>query len=161
MILGPILLPIWVYWSICSQFWLKWSRVQTEIFSCHLTHETDDFNTLEWTTDIANMLSLLWPLCLSPLFKQTWFSASRSYLNQLVAYSLLEHLIIVTNCVFKYFRSIWKLEKVYGPPGAQPEISSKEGWEKHTIFGQKHTLFGRQEGGGAVARALTKKIDPG
>jgi len=22
-------------------------QVQTEIFSCHLTHETDDFNTLE------------------------------------------------------------------------------------------------------------------
>jgi len=84
--------------------------------------------------------------CLSPSFKQTWFSASRAYLNQLVAYSLLEHLIIVTSCVFKHFRSIWKLEKVYGP-GAQPEFSSKEGWKKHTCFGWKHTLFGRQEGG--------------
>jgi len=143
------------------------------------------------------ILQLCYPCfghCLSPLFKQTWFSASRSYLNQLVAYSLLEHLIIscanmlslfwhtvwvhyyylnklgsvpagliwtnlllilsllehlIISCVFKYFRSIWKLERVYSPPGAQPEISSKEGWEKHTIFGRKHTLFGRQEGGGA------------
>ena len=52
-----------------------------------------------------------------------------------------------------------------GPPGAQPEISSREGWEKHTIFeqkhtifGQKHTLFGRQEGGGS--KGLNEKNRP-
>jgi hypothetical protein len=60
-----------------------------------------------------------------------------------------------------YLRSVSKPGKVYGPPGVQPEISSKEVWKKHTLFGRKHTLFGRQEGGGGVARALIKKIDPG
>jgi len=66
--------------------------------------------------------------------KQTWFSASRSYLHQLVVCSLLEHLIIVKCCAFKYFRLVLKLEKVHSS-GAQMEISSKEGWKKHTLFG--------------------------
>ena len=47
----------------------------------------------------------------------------------------------------------FKLEKVHGPPGPQLEISSKEGWKEHTLFGQKHTLLGS-----GVSRALTKKI---
>jgi len=38
-------------------------------------------------------------------------------------YSLLEWLVTVTCCVFKYFRLILKPEKVHGPPGVQPEIS--------------------------------------
>jgi len=42
-------------------------------------------------------------------------------------YSLLEHLIIVTCCVFRYFVFILKPEKVHSPPGVQVEISSKEG----------------------------------
>jgi len=40
-------------------------------------------------------------------------------------YSLLEHLIRVKCCIFKYFRFILKLEKVHSPPGVQLEISSK------------------------------------
>jgi len=48
---------------------------------------------------------------------------------------MLEHLITVTCCVFKYFRLVLKLEKVHSPPGAQPDISSKEGWKKCTFFG--------------------------
>jgi len=73
-------------------------------------------------------------------------------------YSLLGPLVLVTCCVFKYFRFILKAEMVHSPPGAQPEVSSKEGWKKHTLFGWKHTLFGRR---GGNPRALTKKIYPG
>jgi len=50
IILGPILLPVWVYWSICSQNWLKWLRVQTERYFIATWHmklvNSDDFNTL-------------------------------------------------------------------------------------------------------------------
>jgi hypothetical protein len=46
-----------------------------------------------------------------------------------------------------YLRSVPKPGKVYGPPGVQLEISSKEVWKKHTLFGQKHTQIGRREGG--------------
>jgi hypothetical protein len=48
-------------------------------------------------------------------------------------YSLLGPLIIVTCCVLKYLRFILRLEKVHSPPGAQLEISSKEGKKKCTI----------------------------
>jgi hypothetical protein len=50
--------------------------------------------------------------------------------------------------VFKHFRLIFKAGK-----GSQSttEISSKEGWKKHTLFGRSY---------GGVPRALTKKIYP-
>jgi len=38
-------------------------------------------------------------------------------------YHLLEHLTVVTCCVFKYFTFILNSEKVHDPPGVQPEIS--------------------------------------
>ena len=72
----------------------------------------------------------------------------KQWWKQLMIYSLLGPLVIVTCCVFKYFRFLLKPEKVHSPPGAELEISSKEGWKKHTLFGWKHTLFGRQEGEG-------------
>jgi len=50
---------------------------------------------------------------------------------------MLEHLLIVKCCVFKYFRFLLKLKKVHSPPGAQLEISSKKGWKKHTLFGRQ------------------------
>jgi hypothetical protein len=52
-----------------------------------------------------------------------------------VLYSLLKHMILVTCCVFKYFKFVLKPEKVHSPPGLQSEISSKEGWKKQTLFG--------------------------
>jgi hypothetical protein len=58
-------------------------------------------------------------------------------------------------CVFKYVRLIFKAEKGSWPT---TEISSKEGWKKHTLFGQKRTLFGMWEGGGS--ESLNEKNQP-
>ena len=86
------------------------------------------------------MLSQLWPLSesmyliiLKNLVCQ--LVASGSYLNQLMVFSLLGHLIIVKYSVFKYLRFTLELEEIQGPPGPQLQIYSKEAWKKHTFFG--------------------------
>jgi len=101
------------------------------------------------------MLSLLWPLCLSPLFKQTWFSASRSYLNQLVAYSLLEHLQIVYLNISDPFESWKRITST-----ARNFFKRRVGKTYH-FWMETYLVWKAGGGGGAVARALTKKIDPG
>jgi len=68
-------------------------------------------------------------------------------------YSLLEHLIIVTCCVFKYFRFVlnpkrFKHSNIHGPPGVQPEISSKEGWKKIPFLNENIPHLEGGRGGG-------------
>ena len=82
------------------------------------------------------MLSQLWPLSesmyliiLKNLVCQ--LVASGSYLNQLMVFSLLGHLIKVKYSVFKYLRFTLELD----PPGPQLQMSSKEAWKEHTFFG--------------------------
>jgi len=61
------------------------------------------------------------------------------------------------------YLNLLKPEKVHGPPGAQPEISSKEAWKKHMyFFWTKTYLIWKAVGGGRylLLRALTKKIYP-
>ena len=53
------------------------------------------------------------------------FVASGSYLNQLMVFSLLGHLIIVKYSVFKYLKFTLELEEIQGPPGPQLQISNK------------------------------------
>ena len=55
--------------------------------------------------------------------------ANGSYLNQLLIFSLLRHLNIVTYCVFKYFRFTLKLEKIQGPPDHSSNFF-KKAWKK-------------------------------
>ena len=102
-----------------------------------------------------------------PLFKHTSGANPASYLSlpvnsqlklaemvksldwKLMIYSLLRCLIVVTCCVSKYFRFILKPERVQGPPGAQLEISSKEGWKTIPFLDENIPYLegGREVGG--------------
>jgi len=62
-------------------------------------------------------------------------------------YSLLEPLVIVTCCVFKYFRFILKVEKVHSPAG---NFFKRRVEKTYLIWNV----------GGGVLKALTKKIYP-
>ena len=74
-----------------------------------------------------------------------------------MVYSPFGCLIIVTYCIFKYFGFILKPQKLHSPPGAQPEISSKEVWKKKYPFWMKTYLIWKA-GGEGLPRALIKKI---
>jgi hypothetical protein len=70
-------------------------------------------------------------------------------------YSLLKHLILVTCCVFKYFRS-WKRFTAHEEHSCK-FLQSKGG--KNIVFLDENIPY--LEGRRGVLRALTKKIDPG
>ena len=103
------------------------------------------------------MLSQLWPLSesmylitLKNLVCQ--LVASESYLNQLMVFSLLGHLIMVKYSEFKYLRFTLKLEEIQGPPGPSCKFLQK----KHG----KNIPYLEGERGGGVLRALIKKTYP-
>lgn len=71
-----------------------------------------------------------------------------------MVYSPFECLIIVTYCVFKYFEFILKPQKVHSPPAAQPEIASKEVWEKILFLDKNIPYLEDRRGGGGVTKSL-------